>query len=139
MPVFYVPFLLYVPSQRQETKAGFVPGKKMGSGGISGQFPFMHTQACILYDELTYADPFRVSHLFNGKRSYGKARGYCMWERRSVAVSEKFSLTVNYCVAGELGRLLNRGVFSCLQPSIVIEKVVTSSSLNLSPYFALPS
>lgn len=45
-------------------------------------------------------------------------------------------LRKNLCVAAEPGRLR---CVSCPQPPIIPGKVVTSSSLNLSPYFALPS
>lgn len=36
--VFYVPSLLYVPSQREETKAGVVPGKKWVLQELVGSF-----------------------------------------------------------------------------------------------------
>lgn len=60
-------FLVLCAKPKRSNKGWCCSWKKMGSAGVSGQFPFMHTQARVLYSEATYANTFLVRWLFNGK------------------------------------------------------------------------
>lgn len=96
--------------------------------------PLMHTQACALYSKGTSASTFWCS--FSMESIPWNVSESCVWDR-SLRGFQKNPLWWQLCCApAEPGRLR---CVSCPLPPIVTGKVVTSSSLNLSPYFALPS
>lgn len=98
VPAFSAPSLFYVPSQREATKAGVVPGRKrVLQESVAGSF-HTHTGSCSVQGSLCKHVPGAASAMESFPRN---VCGTWEWDRSLAGVSEESSVMAACCVPAE--------------------------------------